>query len=44
MYSDWSHLLYGLEGVKLHAQLKSMYEHGEYKEYLGVVESILNRL
>ena len=43
MYSDWSSLLYGVEGAKLHAQLKVMYEHGEYREYLGVVESVLNR-
>lgn len=44
IYADWSLILgEANDGVKLQAQLKILYEHLEYKEYLGVVESILNR-
>ena len=32
-----------MEGAKLHAQLKVLYEHRDFKEYLGVVENVLNR-
>jgi hypothetical protein len=44
IYADWTLILgEATDGVKLQAQLKILYEHLEYKEYLGVVESILNR-
>ena len=33
----------GMEGAKLQAQLKVFYEHREFKEYLQVVETLLNR-
>lgn len=44
IYADWTLILgEATDGVKLQAQLKILYEHLEYKEYLGVVESILNK-